>query len=616
MLYRLAESERFAMSKAKHMSSKPSKGTSLFKRFLSNAKGSLTPMFGLAAIPFMLAAGAAIDMSRVTREQAALAQAIDSAALAVAVDARASIQGLTASKREQNRVKLEKYAKLYLERNYKDISGGEASLDVKLKIRDSEVELRATLDLPMTFMKLGGIDNVKLNEMALVKKPSNGIELSMVLDTTGSMSSDMNALKTASRSLLDELYGGTLSNKPENKSIRIALVPFSAAVRLDTTAYDFSLNWIDTTGANPLSKINFSDTSWNNYTAWSKLKKDSSTFHQWNGCVESRKYGTGAANLITTDDAPQATYPDTLFPAFFNPDSPSWRSGSPPSNGKAYWPNSTFTAYSSSTQNVNNNYIDAKADWLAAAEPSLAPNGADDTGYDDSVIGNQNASMTDRFKNTAKYEDKVIGAESPSSYGPWFNCTSSRVVPMTHQRAKIEAGITAMAARGNTNIAEGAAWGMRTISPGAPFTKVEGTSTIPNDVIAPYKDSKWKKVVVLMSDGENYACAGCYRDTGTSYNSLGAQSTSLSGGLNRYGSTSSSDVTTIMDTNTKEVCSRLKGQEVVIYSIAFRMHSPVLEDCATTKTKHYKRADDQAALLKLFKEIGAEIREDMLYVAK
>ena len=54
--------------------------------------------------------------------------------------------------------------------------------------------------------------------------------------------------------------------------MRVALVPFAAGVRLNKNAYDFNLNWIDTTGANPLSKLNFNDTTWNNYTTWGKLK--------------------------------------------------------------------------------------------------------------------------------------------------------------------------------------------------------------------------------------------------------------------------------------------------------------------------------------------------------
>ncbi len=89
----------------------------------------------------------------------------------------------------------------------------------------------------------------------------------MVMDTTGSMGSTyMTQAKSAAKNLLNKLYGGTLAQKPDNKDIRVALVPFSGAVRLDTAGYDFDWSWIDTTGAASVSKLNFSDSSWQ--TTW------------------------------------------------------------------------------------------------------------------------------------------------------------------------------------------------------------------------------------------------------------------------------------------------------------------------------------------------------------
>ena len=106
--------------------------------------------------------------------------------------------------------------------------------------------------------------------------------------------------------------------------MRVALVPFAAGVRLNPNAYDFNLNWIDTTGANPLSKLNFNDTTWNNYTTWGKLKKTSSTYHTWNGCVEARMRGDDAANTDYNVNDVAPTSGVTRFPAYFAPDSPSF----------------------------------------------------------------------------------------------------------------------------------------------------------------------------------------------------------------------------------------------------------------------------------------------------
>ena len=165
-------------------------------------------------------------------------------------------------------------------------------------------------------------------------KAMRPIELTMVMDTTGSMATDdkITGAKNAARQLLNTIYGGTLAQVPESEYIRVALVPFAAGVRLNPNAYDFSLGWIDTTGINPISKLNFNSSpaapsSWNNYTVWAKLKKTSSTFQTWNGCVEARMRGTAAAgnDYNVNDVSPTTSLPATMFPAYFAPDTPSIR---------------------------------------------------------------------------------------------------------------------------------------------------------------------------------------------------------------------------------------------------------------------------------------------------
>ena len=64
------------------------------KAFRNECLGSVTQITAVAALPMMLAAGAAIDTVRINREQVAFDAAVDSAALAVAADDRASLAGL------------------------------------------------------------------------------------------------------------------------------------------------------------------------------------------------------------------------------------------------------------------------------------------------------------------------------------------------------------------------------------------------------------------------------------------------------------------------------------------------------------------------------------------
>ena len=62
-----------------------------FKIFRKDRRGSITTNSAVAALPMMLCAGAAIDTIRISREQVAFDAAVDSAALAVAADDRASL---------------------------------------------------------------------------------------------------------------------------------------------------------------------------------------------------------------------------------------------------------------------------------------------------------------------------------------------------------------------------------------------------------------------------------------------------------------------------------------------------------------------------------------------
>jgi Flp pilus assembly protein TadG len=616
----MAQFQRNAMTKVLSASVPASKRPGLFKRFLKNTSGSLTPMMGLAAIPFILAAGAAIDMSRVNREQASFYQAIDGAALAVAADDRSALEGLSVSEQETRRAQLEVYAKQYVESNYKNISGSGVSLDIDLSITGKEIKIDGTLDFPMTFMQLAGVTHMELKESTTVNKAMKPIELVMVLDTTGSMKNDMDDLKDAAHKLLSTLYQDTGgSPTPSSEFIRIALVPFSGAVRLDTNAHDFDLNWIDTTGANPLSKINFNDATWNNYMAWGKLKKDTSNFHTWNGCVEARKYGTTAGdNYISGDQAPTSGDQHSKFPAYFNPDSPSWNSGG---SNTAYRTNGT--SYSG---NWGNKYINAYANYTTGSPNSslLAPSGSRRTGYDDSTIGNNNNDFNTRYTNVAKYDGAIVNQETLSlsgvtwsvNSGPWVGCTASKIVPMTYNRSRVDSGIDSMKAYASTNIAEGLAWGMRAVSPGAPFTKVEGYGSIANTTIAPYNGPRWQKIMVLMSDGDNDPCVGCnYTDTGSAYNALGRVNVPTAGGLNRYGTTSLSSIEASMDANTTAMCTQLKNAGVTLYTVGYRLDSTLLRNCATSNA-HYKYAATPADLVAFFDHIGAETLNKMVYVSK
>ena len=271
------------------------------KAFRNNCLGSITQITAVAAIPMFLCAGAAVDTIRINREQVAFDAAVDSAALAVAADDRASLAGLNAAQTTARLAELEEFAKKYLAENYTPQYGSSQEMPVHIEITGQAIDLTASHSFPTTIMSLTGIDEIELSSHSQIKKAMRPIEMVLVMDTTGSMSSSgkIEGAKTAARDLLSTVYGGSAATVPESEYLRVALVPFAAGVRLDKNAYDFKLNWVDTTGLNPLSKLNFTNTSWNNYTTWGKLKSSSTTYMSWNGCVEARMPGAKHLTPIT-----------------------------------------------------------------------------------------------------------------------------------------------------------------------------------------------------------------------------------------------------------------------------------------------------------------------------
>lgn len=157
--------------------------------------------------------------------------------------------------------------------------------------------------------------------------------------------------------------------------------------------------------------------------------------------METRKHSTGSQAYNVNDAAPVSANPDTLFPAFFHPDAPG----------------------ASSTGDVNGpfgfSYITQGSNTTFYSECYGATGQLGGT-----CLNNTNLTYA-RIKqeNYRKYEATNIGTECETNYGPWSMCAVSKVVPMTYDRATVEAGITAMNAYGPTMIGEGLSWGWRAI---------------------------------------------------------------------------------------------------------------------------------------------------------
>jgi Flp pilus assembly protein TadG len=151
--------------------------------------GAVAVIFGLAAIPIIIAAGMATDTARAYMVKTRLAAALDAAALAVG------------SETNQTSAQLTTDLKNYFYNNYckavpsgssvtqcSDTVANETSVTVQpiTDITASVVTYQAQATVPMVFMQLAGVNNITVSTTAQTTK-FPGMEIAVVLDNTGSM---------------------------------------------------------------------------------------------------------------------------------------------------------------------------------------------------------------------------------------------------------------------------------------------------------------------------------------------------------------------------------------------------------------------------------------------
>ncbi len=184
----------------------------LVGRFAGDRSGTVAVVFGIALIPMIMAAGAALDYMRAYTAQSRLQHALDSAALAAA-----SARGLTDSERIE-------LAVAAFNANYPaEKLGVPAAPDIR--IGDGTVVARARAELPTTLMNIVGIDTLSVGSNSEVTLPGvKDAEIALVLDYSESMNQrgKYQAMRDAAIKLVD-----TLSQQRRDETVKFGLVPFS-----------------------------------------------------------------------------------------------------------------------------------------------------------------------------------------------------------------------------------------------------------------------------------------------------------------------------------------------------------------------------------------------------
>lgn len=243
-----------------------SRGLTIAASLFGDQRGGVAALIGLSVIPITLALGLAVDGGLAYAARNKLQGAVDAAALAAARAVSTEGSDVLAD------------ARRFFDANYPSdfLNGQLNSFDPRFNDESGEITIDAEVEIPTAFMRLAGFPTVTVGATTAAQQQLSGLELALVLDTTGSMSgTKISDLKTAANSLLNIIYG----EEETVDDVSVSVVPYTTAVNIGTDRTDLL------TGFNPADFGGFG----------------------WGGCVEMRD-GT-----LDRDDTPPS---DERFTAY------------------------------------------------------------------------------------------------------------------------------------------------------------------------------------------------------------------------------------------------------------------------------------------------------------
>ncbi|TPL02608.1 hypothetical protein FJ938_19400 [Mesorhizobium sp. B2-4-14] len=530
----------------------------LLNRFWRSRSGNFTLLLGLGLPAILSAVAFAVDVTTIMRAKSNLQNALDAANLASSHLGDLDITRTDAFDR-------------YFQANiagHGELINVQATLTADRGVNFIKTKAVASADVNLNFAFLFGQNKHIVVEASAVES-NNQLEVVLVLDNTGSMAgARMTALRTATKSLLDTLE----ATKSPTRQVRASLVPFVTAVNVNGDGFDPA--WIDMDGKSPTNGINFPviDGKRPNHMALFKQlgQKGGWNGTGWKGCVEAR---SGSYNI--SDTPPDPSNPDTLFVPYFAPDDPA--AATKPSG-----------SYGNSVTGYNNSYLDDSIDKTELAKPGVNILGIDLSGL---LGGTVDADLEKVAKYVASTNKIVTETGSAVTVGPNRSCPTP-IVPLTDDFDKLRKAASQMTEwnGSGTNVSEGLSWGMRVLSPGAPYT--DG---------APFRTPGVSKIVMLLTDGENVVYGASNQLTRSDYTSYGY----LAGG--RFGSDNQTTAARNVDGWTKSVCTQLKNQGVQIYTMVLQSDTAanraLYSACASDSSGYYA-VNDPAKLPNVFQQIA------------
>ena len=460
-------------------------------------------VFAMSAAALVGAAGGAIDMGRAQMLQAKLSSALDAAGLAAGASASTTT--------------IPTEARSYFDANFNaaTINATVDSFSAVPNADNTIITLSARATSPTTFMRYFGKTSITVSANSEITRTSKGMELVLVLDITGSMAgSKITSLRNAANDLVNVLYGSntTLQN------FWIGLVPYVASVNIGNNNSAWVANYATSIASYPGG-------------TWPAARRygPANPTLPWKGCVEER---TATGGLDTNDTPPNVADPNTLFPIY-------------------YWPDTPTT--STTLGNTDNN-------WFTDA-------------------GALNLNEAYGYQNNG----------SSGGRGPNVAC-GQPIQPFTSSKATIQTAINGLQEwrRGGTASSTGLAWGWRFLSPN--WRGLWNHELVSGQVKLPlnYRTDLMDKVIVLMTDGINEFydapvrnASGNDQDMDPFHSDYTAYKR-LNDLRPDFNTTNQATAVGIVNTKTTTMCTALKAQGVIIYTVTFQLGNSTAENNART----------------------------------
>ncbi|RFB01470.1 TadE/TadG family type IV pilus assembly protein [Parvularcula marina] len=201
----------------------------MWRSFWQNRKGNVALMTAILVMPVTLVLGAGVDFARYVTLRTELDSVVESAVLAAA--------SLTQT-RDTDPVVTEFVQRQINRRNFDSDISVEVLQDTA-SLTNKTIQVRATGSANTYFLSLIGIKELKVTSVATAMQAADNLEISLVLDVSGSMrGSKIDNLHDAASEFVDAIYA---ASDPDTTSMNI--VPFSASVNIAPIFDDYAYNW-------------------------------------------------------------------------------------------------------------------------------------------------------------------------------------------------------------------------------------------------------------------------------------------------------------------------------------------------------------------------------------